>query len=179
MLPILNPLPAREAGVAAPTGFRKVENLQSAWLSQHPPFFAKSAEEKPSVAQLAGVRFEKRAHQVFNDLKLPGVRGGPWFTFRDTHGTRWCQPDILVEFPYHTLIVEAKHNHTTDAWFQLRQLYEPVVEKALERPCKLMAMVEHFDPSVPWPEDFELFDLEGFRGWWRNSEKMGILRVGT
>jgi hypothetical protein len=40
-------------------------------------------------------------------------------------------------------------------------------------------MVEHFDPSVPWPEDFELCDLEGFRGWWRNSEKMGILRVGT
>lgn len=176
MLPLLTPIPSTSEGVrfAPPKGFRAVTDLQAAWRSQRGPTFLQK-EDRPSIAQLDGIRFEKKVHKIFEDLHLSGVQAGPWFTFRDAFGLRWCQPDILIEFAYGNLIIEAKHNHTTDAWFQLRQLYEPVIAKALDATVRCLVVTEHFDPAVVWPEDFDLLEPKDFGLWLKESKKMGII----
>jgi hypothetical protein len=55
----------------------------------------------------------------------------------------------------HNLLVicEIKVTFTSDAWWQLRKLYEPVVRLAM-KPGRmaLLVMCKSFDPAVPFPE---------------------------
>ena len=69
---------------------------------------------------------------------------------------RWCQTDGLFAHPLEGLIVvvEIKYQHTPDAWFQLRELYEPVVRKAFGPAwtVALLEVVKWYDPSTFFPE---------------------------
>jgi hypothetical protein len=65
----------------------------------------------------------------------------------------WCQPDGLLEVNNLLIIVEIKVNFSSDAWWQLRKLYEPVVKCALKPSRLALAIVcRSFDPVVPFPE---------------------------
>lgn len=69
---------------------------------------------------------------------------------------RWCQTDGLLIQPQGGLItiVEIKYQHTPDAWFQLRELYEPVVRRAFGPAWEvaLLEVVKWYDPSTFFPE---------------------------
>lgn len=140
-----------------PLGFTPVEDLASAWRGGKLSLSPHAEALPPTVAQLGGLRYERKVKSHFAE-KVPGVELGPWFLFRDRYGTRRCQPDML--FPLHgwTVIAEIKANHTTDAWWQLRKLYEPVVAWADGCNTKLLVITENFDPAVPWPEELFIMD---------------------
>jgi hypothetical protein len=69
---------------------------------------------------------------------------------------RWCQPDALILQPRDGLltIVEVKYQHTPDAWWQLRELYLPVVSLAFGPDWRIamLEVVKWYDPHVSFPE---------------------------
>ena len=87
---------------------------------------------------------------------------GPWISYfsAGSHTLQYCQPDGLLIDSEQGLIViiEIKLRHTSDAWWQLRHLYEPVVRKLFgdtQWRYGLVEIVRWFDPAVPFPEKFQ------------------------
>jgi hypothetical protein len=81
---------------------------------------------------------------------------GQWFRFCADERVRWCQPDGLHLDPRRGIltILEVKYQHTPDAWFQLRELYAPVVSRAFgpEWDVALVEVVKWYDPATQFPE---------------------------
>lgn len=109
-----------------------------------------------SKAQTAGLRYEKRVKTHLSDLfQAHEVEAGTWWSFRDLSGQRLCQTDVLIWSDHLITIVEIKAQHTTDAWWQLRHLYEPVLRAF--RPAHHINVLEvcrSFEP-VQFPEKFD------------------------
>jgi hypothetical protein len=83
-------------------------------------------------------------------------RANPWIQFYADGMRRWCQPDgILVEEGLQRLhIVECKYQHTTDAWWQVRHLYAPVLRAIFPAPWEfqVVEVVKWYDPALAFPE---------------------------
>lgn len=98
--------------------------------------------------------------------------GSPWVEFVDETGKHWCQPDGLLNLPGNTvLIIEFKYQHTIDAWYQLRQLYQPVVQ-VLFPSCKtaVLEIVKWYDCALAFPEPARLVrDVAD-----HNNEEFGV-----
>ena len=86
----------------------------------------------------------------------------PWLCFTTGEGKqRWCQPDGLLIDAERGVVtcVEVKYSHTERAWWQVRQLYFPVL--ALLFPAHLWRLqacevVKWFDGTIFFPEPTEL-----------------------
>src|SRR4051794_22375828 len=85
---------------------------------------------KLSAAQRSGLRYEARAISYLSKelgVGFPNV----WWTFDDDDGRRRCQTDFYHIDPDGELVTifEMKLGHTADSWWQLRQLYTPVLKE--------------------------------------------------
>ena len=139
-----------------PEKFRPANDVKWAKQLEGKPGFITRGRARGRFA--VGIRYEKSGQEW---LELAALRrklhydNGPWFEFGTDTGKRWCQPDALVvdKARKQILIVEFKYQHTSDAWFQLRQLYLPVVKAAYPGwTFGLVEVVHYFDPSTLWPE---------------------------
>ena len=147
-----------------PRHFRPVEGeLASARMSQLPPPFLR--DRKRTGAKARGVRYELKAQEYLLDQFSDHYIPSPWLHFREeaSESFRWCQPDgILLDFERGVCIVlEIKYSHTSDAWWQLRKLYIPVLQKILPPSLwtyELGEIVKWFDPDVAFPEPIRLVD---------------------
>lgn len=135
---------------------------QARWLTQQPPFIRRGRARGRFAV---GVRYEREVQEHLSDVVLGNVeieyKAGPWIEFQDKSGRRWCQPDALLISHQRKLctIAEVKYQHTADAWFQLEQLYRPVVQVLL--PGYLLGMLEivHWhDPQVCFPQPYDMTD---------------------
>lgn len=125
-----------------------------------PPFIT----NKRSYGRRAeGIRYEKKVHNCllerFEDSYVPS----PWFTFGEVGVSRprWCQPDgLLFDFAAGQItIVECKLQHTSDAWWQLKWLYLPVIAKAFPGThwkYGLIEVTKWYDPATAFPEKVKL-----------------------
>lgn len=107
--------------------------------------------------RLQGVRYERAAHEHLENLYGDWYLASPWLRFLSDGRWRWCQPDALLFKPLEgkITIIECKYQHTSDAWWQVRHLYQPVLEHIF--PAKLWTyeaceVVKWYDPAVPFPE---------------------------
>jgi hypothetical protein len=106
-----------------------------------------------------GVLYEDKVQAHFTSLFGKAYIPSPWFTFWSAAETkaRFCQPDGLLFDPLGKTIwiVEAKLKHTSDAWWQLRYLYTPVIA-AIFSPqiweIRVCEVVRWYDPAVTFPE---------------------------
>ena len=117
-----------------------------------------------SFARRAGLRYES-AVKKFLKQELLGVKFGVWFSYDDGITHRKCQVDALYESGRVVTIIEIKHHHTSDCWWQLRKLYEPILRKYYRsgQDLNLLEICKHYDPAISFPEQIEqVFDL---RGW--------------
>lgn len=127
----------------------------SATYSPTPPPFLRAS--KPRGRKRQGVKYEAsgQAHltERFGSAYLPS----PWIRFTDDNGSHWCQPDGLLSISDWLVIVEFKYQHTSDAWTQLRLLYEPVV-KVLHPglPVGVLEIVKWYDCALAFPEPVKL-----------------------
>jgi hypothetical protein len=85
----------------------------------------------------------------------------PWIQFQEKGEDRfrWCQPDCLAFDPWNgrIIIIEAKYQHTSDAWWQLRQLYFPVVEYLFPSySIHLVEVCKWYDPAIYFPEQIDM-----------------------
>lgn len=120
-----------------------------------PPSFR--TPTRKSGAKWQGVKYERKvqAHLV---AKYATYVPSLWFLYY-TEGlsrVRWCQPDGLhFDFKKGIItIVEVKYCHTPDAYFQLKELYLPVVQAAFGTELweyRLLEWVRWYDPVVNFP----------------------------
>ena len=140
----------------APPRFTPAGAVRVAELSLHKPPFIAPPRTRGSKA--AGVRYERRAQSVLQDRYGDLYVRSPWFHFLSTTW-RWCQPDgLLVDIARGKItIIEIKLKHTSDAWWQTRRLYEPVVKKVFPPSIWSYAVAEvvrWYDGDVAFPEHF-------------------------
>lgn len=112
-------------------------------------------------AQRNGIRYESSVHEYLSDV-LENYIEAPWLFIRDQSGARRLGPDGLCVTRNHVIVIEVKIQHMPEAWWQLRQLYEPVV-RFWRKNVYVLEIVKSYDPSMPFPEPIEL--VENLRAW--------------
>lgn len=126
------------------------------------PSHAKNIRAKGARAE--GIRYEKKAleylkKQVEKRKDEYELILSPWLVFRSGQNPkdRFAQPDALL---YHQesktiTIVEVKLQHTAAAWWQVRQLYEPILRHIYPGfRFEALEIVRWLDPRTPFPETF-------------------------
>lgn len=125
-------------------------------------------------AQKAGLRYEERVHEALTQALGKRYFRTPHVHFSDDRGSRTCVPDALVvsDSGKHILI-EVKYSHMPEAWWQLRRLYQPVLQTILPQ-VLVLEICRTFDPDMPFPERVELVD--GVLEWDKvgTPEKFGV-----
>lgn len=115
------------------------------------------SSESSLASKRAGKKFEAKMQRKLKSLLGPNYLPGPWFHFTgDNNAFRKCQPDGILELSNAVLIVEIKSQHCLRAWWQLRKLYQPVVEFAFKKPVVVVEVVrtgnlvdEHPELTLP------------------------------
>lgn len=145
-----------------PARFRPAIGIVSTQLSPTPQF-AKIKRKNLSSARIAGMRYERKAHEYLKLIHPDSCASSPWITFttRSSRGKPlWCQPDaLLIDFRRGVIaVIEIKLKHTSDAWWQVRKLYTPVVSHLFRPGWKYVAieLVKVFDPHTKFPEKFRM-----------------------
>lgn len=124
----------------------------------------------------AGLRFERTVQRELTAKYDTFLHGVPFIFYTADSGRHTCIPDGFMLHGGELVIFEIKIRHTPDAWFQLRRLYQPVVQRALGRPTRLLEVVKSYDPTVSFPEPhFICQDLETFL---RSRAEVGCLIWG-
>lgn len=129
-----------------------------------PPFIRPL--HKATGRRLKGIKYEVAAQKMILAKFPQSYFVSPWLKFSCFKGVRWCQPDgILINLEEGLItIVEMKYQHTTEAWWQMRKLYEPLLRAMF--PAELwrintLEVVKWFDPLVDYPEQlYMLKELE-------------------
>ena len=147
-----------------PSWFRPAEGVRFAWPDAGGPF-GRTPRIAGSAAQKAGKRYEKKALAFLAKELGKGFTAQQWFRFQPLAGkVRWCQPDAYhVTEDGHVTVIEIKTRFTSDAWWQLRHLYEPVVRAAL-KPKSITGIVvcKSYDPRTQSPEQVCFLDNVAF-----------------
>lgn len=150
----------RQKHFRPPDRFHPAGDFQYAEFSYEPPSFIKP--HKVTGARARGIRYEEKG-QRHMDVIAPGrYVPGPWFRYVSADNHRyWCQPDgLLFDFSRGTItIVEFKLKHTSDAWWQTRRLYEPVVKAVFGEELwrySIVEIVKWFDSETTFPESFNM-----------------------
>jgi hypothetical protein len=155
--------PSSSRGFPAPTHFRPALTVDWAYPTEDVPEYL-TRPRRYTGRRGQGVRYERKVQEYLGELA--GGAGGPnlpeayipsqWWRFGVEGHARWCQTDGLLLRPREgqAIIYEVKYQHTADAWFQLRELYEPVVREALGPAWELafVEVVKWYDPATFFPE---------------------------
>ena len=139
--------------VPAPQGFKPAGHVLSANFSS-PPALRK---KRYTGRRLEGVRYERKVQAHLEDFYGEKYVASPWLRFFSGGVWRWCQPDgILLDLVRGVItIVEVKYQHTADAWWQVRYLYEPVLRTMFPDSLwtfEVCEVVKWYDPATPFPE---------------------------
>jgi hypothetical protein len=122
------------------------------------PAFAVNKKRKGKRGQ--GIRYEQMVHKHFVET-YPLYLESPWLRYADEQGWHWCQPDaVYIDVMRGVLtIVEVKYQHTIEAWWQLVDLYMPVLEVAFPKKLwkyQLLEVVRWYNPDIRWPQQPKL-----------------------
>ena len=136
--------------------FDRPKCVSWAGISNSPPAFFTAPKRSRGVRR-QGILYERKVQAHLLSLYPDGYLDGPWLTYRDNGGKeKWCQPDGILVRPKQGLItvVEVKLRHTDHAWFQLHELYYPVLRKVFDSALwefRFVEVVRWYDPSIPFP----------------------------
>lgn len=151
----------------APANFKPVETLFQVWKADK-PFDDRGGK---SAAHKAGLAYEKKAID-FLQLELADLPGkfvrSPWYRFVEsaTTAARYCGPDCIYIGEAEVICFEMKIRHVTQAWWQLRRLYQPVLFGFYRKPVRVCEVTKSYDVGVAWPERWPVaFDRSELRHW--------------
>lgn len=148
-----------EIACPPPVQFRAAGDVLAARIASIPPFVRK---QKYTGRRLDGIKYEKKvqAHLSLTDENyIPGF----WLHFLSAGQWKWCQPDgIRFDLDSGRItVVEVKYRHTSDAWWQTKKLYYPVLRAIFPESLwsfDFCEVVKWFDPSIKFPEEIRLTD---------------------
>jgi hypothetical protein len=102
-----------------------------AGFSKEPPPFDTGG--KVRGVRRAGQIYEQRAQNYFCEVYDACYLPSPWLQFRTKTAShlQYCQPDGLLFLPdkFAIVVIEFKLRHTANAYWQVHNLYVPVLEK--------------------------------------------------
>lgn len=142
-----------------PANFKPAGQVECASISSTPPPFIRIRKYRGRRAD--GIRYEKRVQAHLATLFPHAYLPSPWLRFRVDGQWRWCQPDGLIfDLDRGRIIcVEIKYSHTEAAWWQVRQLYLPVLRLCFPEThwkFECCEIVRWYDPATFFPEPVEL-----------------------
>lgn len=163
MMPFLSPLSnGKISGVLDPSrgesplpppprGFTPIRGtpLDVAFSTWRPP-----KSRGNTSAQKAGLRYEARVCEAMAKEFGPSFVPQPTISFTDAGGSRAAIPDGLLRVGDAVGIVEIKYTHTPLAWWQLRKLYEPLLQRLTTNKIILFEVCHSYDPAVDFPEPY-------------------------
>lgn len=145
-----------------PSQFKPAGDLLWARFAKTGPKFY--VRHRISVRQKMGIKFEEMLQWRLSDKHWNYVPR-PWLQFmRKGEGRlQHCQPDgLMIDVSTGTVtVVEMKLAHTTDAWWQMRQLYVPVLRHMFPPTrwqYRCVTIVRFFDPTIQFPEPLLVID---------------------
>lgn len=113
-----------------------------------------SARRRPTPAQLAGLRYEKKVKEWLALELRPWFEEGVWFEYHDYSGMHYCQLDGLSLDPVSqtAILFEVKLRWCADAWWQLCRLYAPVLRVAFPTTSFIPVVITRtYDPAIVVP----------------------------
>ena len=128
-------------------------------------------------AQKNGRRYEKKIGTRLLSA-LPSIELSPWFEFDSSLGLgRLCQPDAILVGEKELTIFEIKYSHCLEAFWQLSDLYYPVLSSFVDHPnIRLVEIVRSFDPSIQFPIPINLhLDLDSILSMPFASDRIHVL----
>lgn len=142
-----------------PNNFRAPGIVDWAKLTGASPHFP--TQHKRTGRRLQGVKYEAKVQEMLIAKFTGNYLPSPWLYFKGSSGVHWCQPDGLLFDVQNGIItiIEVKYQHTTDAWWQVRRLYEPVLREIFSEMLwdfRMLEIVKWYDPDVRWPEPLRL-----------------------
>jgi hypothetical protein len=121
-------------------------------------------ENKPQTRRgpkKKGLKYQRQVQEKLGTIYEGAFTPGQWFRYyvRERRKPQFCELDGLLEFPELSLvvIVEIKLVHTAAAYFQLTNLYRPVLQTFLRgagdesTQIALLELVRWYDPSREFP----------------------------
>ena len=147
------PAPLPLVATIPPEGFRPAGKVLAAEFA-HPPFLRR---RRYTGRRAEGVRYERKVQAYLLESYQERYIDSPWLRFYAEGKWRWCQPDgILLDVRAGTItIIEVKYQHTSDAWWQTKQLYFPVLRALFPESIwdfHFCEVVKWYDPSTVFPE---------------------------
>jgi hypothetical protein len=129
-----------------------------------------------TAAREAGLRYEAKAQEYLAATLGSSYVPAQILSFRDdTPERRLIIPDGIYGVPTHFILFEIKSQHVPDAWWQLRQLYQPVLRCLSHLEVFCVEVCGSFDPAMPFPEPIEwIEDLAEYVK--RPSRKFGVFQ---
>lgn len=140
-----------DLGVLRVAGFAK----------EPPPFAGTKVRGVRRVGQIYDAKAQVHLEQLFEGCYLPS----PWLLFQAENQPRpylqYCQPDGLIfDWAKHTIIiVEIKLRHTPEAYWQVSNLYRPVLEHIFHGrrwTFRQLEIVKWYDADTYFPCDITL-----------------------
>lgn len=145
-----------EGSPAPPSSYLKLPQgrIVSAWEVKESPHGKRAAS--PSFAQRAGLAYQKKIERFLAPRRPSDWTVYPslWFVYCDDRpGRNYCSPDFILDCGADLLVVvEAKIRWTADAYYQLEQLYLPVLRVARPRATLVpLCITKSFDPAIKVP----------------------------
>lgn len=140
----------------APSHYR--ERVLPRWSAPllQPPGFLHGLQHRRTARQKIGLRYEHRIQcQLQEQFELRYIPS-QWWKYHDGQRIRYCQFDgLLLNDEQRTVtIVEIKYSHTSDAYWQLENVYVPVLRAFLKASPWLVAtceVVKWFDGTLHYP----------------------------
>lgn len=140
-----------------PSRFVPAIDVKFAKIISVPPFIK---HKRYHGRRLEGIKYERKAQEYLSqidDCYIPGF----WLSFLAGGNWRYCQPDgIRIDIQAGRItVVEIKSHHTSDAWWQVTQLYKPVLTHLFPEELwtyDYCEVVKWYDPDTLFPAHVHL-----------------------
>lgn len=133
--------------------FRPNSKILDAAFIDTPAF---STNQKHRGARRAGITFEKRVGEFLNGLFGNQVVSNSWISYFDeSNGDRICSPDhLIIDVKAGVVtVVECKLSHTANAWYQLNDVYAPVIKFLFPGfDVRLIEICKNYERSISYPQ---------------------------
>lgn len=150
------------------------------------PQFNKKQRKRRQGSKYAGIKYEEKVNAKLRKLFGKQYVKSPWIRYQlENSKPRLCQPDgILIDSEAGIVtIVECKLSYTADAWYQINEVYAPVLKAFTELNSKEYKVrgVQVFARAVPqlvYPEKPVMITPEEIgKVGWESGDKICLWKI--
>lgn len=154
--------------------YRQKVQIRKAFFMK-PPGIANTSKMRGS--RRAGLTHERKVGERLSALFGDGCWGDIWIGYESSKKTSYCSPDFIVIDVILGLItvVECKLTHTEDAYYQLNNLYIPVIKKLFPGfEVRGIEVCKNFERSTRYPVTPAIVNT--FKGDWMGGANVMVMR---